>query len=63
MGETMVQQIGKKHYLRILNIEEEKKLTALVDYLQKEGFHFYKLSERNEGSNRYVDVNISIKLS
>ena len=59
----MVQQIGKKHYLRTLNEDEEKKLTTLVDYLQKEGFHFYTLSERIEGSNRYVDVAISVKLS
>jgi hypothetical protein len=63
LKEEALKYKGKKVYVRTIDPEIETALLKLVDYLQVNGFFFYTLSERNEGSNRYVDVNISIKLA
>jgi hypothetical protein len=54
---------GRKTYLRQVDAEQEKILDELLDYLKGNNLAFYKLTERNEGAQRYVDVTVSIKLA
>ncbi len=54
---------GRKTYLRKIDPEQEKHLDDLIEFLTSRNLMFYSLTERNEGSQKYIDVMISIKLS
>lgn len=54
---------GRKTYLREVNPEAEALFEKMIDFLHANNLFFYTLVERSEGSSRYVDVHVSIKLS
>ena len=45
------------------NPEVEQTLLKLKRFLAEHGLGFYALSERYEGKQKYIDINISVKLS
>ena len=58
----------RKHYLKNIDPIAEKQLELVLDFFKKENLAFYNITgplinERSEGSQRYIDVNVSIKLS
>ena len=52
-----------KIYFQNIKPEEERKLEAFLAFLRQNNLYFYTLTERNEGDSKYVDINVSIKLS
>ena len=59
------------HHFQDISEEAEKKLTKLLDFLDRNAIYFYsmeelyppKISEESQGRQRYVNVTVSIKLA
>jgi hypothetical protein len=50
-------------YIHLPNKEAEESVGKLVDLLRATGFTFYTIAERSEGSKKFVDVKVSVKVS
>lgn len=57
----MSRNLGK--FIHIPNREEEERIGKLIEWLRATGFTFYTIAERSEGSKKYVDVMVSVKVS
>ena len=59
---------AKSLYSQILKPSEVARLNKLLEFCHENGFYFWdcevpKIKETSQGSNRYVEVTISIKLT
>ncbi len=50
-------------YVQIQNPEDHKRVSKLVELLRSSGFGFFAITERSQGSNQFVDVMVSVKVS
>lgn len=50
-------------YIHIPDKEAEESVGKLVELVRAKGFTFYTIAERSEGSKKFVDVKISVKVS
>ena len=57
-----------KHYVQHIDAQAERKLDRVLDFFEQEGLCFYNVSspvihECSEGSKKYVEITVSIKLA
>lgn len=53
----------RQRYLRIADKEAETRLDKLLHFLEQNGFGFYEMGERTEGSQKYVKIVVDIKMT
>ncbi len=50
-------------YIHIPDKEAEERVDRLIEFLRVTGFSFYTIAERLEGSKKFVEVMVSVKVS